>query len=126
MHTSSATDRQASTRFSRRSFLSTGVAGAASALVAGSCQPLFGKPGRRLRIAAVVTEYTYRSHAHVLLENFLEPYLFNGRRVVPDMDVVSLYVDQVPSNDLSAAISARYHIPIHKDRKSTRLNSSHT
>ena len=37
-------------------------------------------PSRKLRVAAVVTEFTYRSHAHVILENFLEPYLFNGKK----------------------------------------------
>ncbi len=29
----------------------------------------------RPKVAAIVTEFTYRSHAHVILENFLEPYL---------------------------------------------------
>jgi hypothetical protein len=70
-------------------------------------------PGRRLRVAAVVTEYSYRSHAHVILENFLEPYLFNGRRTQSPCDIASLYVDQAPENELSRAIAAKYHIPIH-------------
>ncbi len=69
---------------------------------------------KRLRVGAIITEYSYRSHAHVILENFLEPYLFNGRLTSPDMDVVSMYVDQAPANELSRKISARYHIPIYK------------
>ncbi|HAM70080.1 MAG TPA: hypothetical protein DCM86_00360 [Verrucomicrobiales bacterium] len=104
-------DASPSSSLSRRSFL--GVAGsglAALALRPGDA----AAAGKRLRIAAVTTEYSYRSHAHVLLENFLEPYLFNGRRVDPGMDVVSLYVDQTPANELSGLISAKYHIPIHK------------
>jgi hypothetical protein len=54
-----------------------------------------------LRVAAVVTEFTPRSHAHVILENFLEPYLFNGKKTDSRMDVVSLYVDQFPTRDLA-------------------------
>jgi hypothetical protein len=49
-----------------------------------------------LRVAAIVTEFTHRSHAHVLLENFLEPYLFNGKLTVSGTRVSSLYVDQFP------------------------------
>ena len=41
-----------------------------------------------MRVAAVVSCMRHRSHAHVILENFLGPYLFNGRVVEPDCDVV--------------------------------------
>src|SRR5258707_9840420 len=40
-------------------------------------------PKKRPKVAAVFTELTYRSHAHVILENFLEPYLFNGKLTDP-------------------------------------------
>ncbi|GAC1450285.1 MAG: hypothetical protein NVSMB9_34630 [Isosphaeraceae bacterium] len=66
----------------------------------------------RLKVAAVVTEFTYRSHAHVLLENFLEPYLFNGKRTDPGMDLVSLYVDQFPDKDMSRDVAKKYKFPI--------------
>lgn len=103
---------------SRRSFLARswgGVTAMAAALAAGSAPRLHAAPAarRRLRVAAVVTEYSYRSHAHVILESFLEPYLFDGRLTEPGMDVVALYVDQVPPGDLSRAISEKYRIPIH-------------
>lgn len=70
-------------------------------------------PPRRLRVAAVVTEFTYRSHAHVILENFLEPYLFNGQKTESGMEVVSLYVDQSPSRDMSREVAGAYGIEIH-------------
>jgi len=38
-----------------------------------------------------------RAHAHVILENFLEPYLFNGQMTQPGARVVSLFVDQFPA-----------------------------
>ncbi len=69
---------------------------------------------KRLRVAAIITEYSYRSHAHVILENFLEPYLFNGKLTSSGMDVVSLYVDQSPAHELSRAISAKYHIAVYQ------------
>ena len=94
--------------FSRRRFFQTaaGLAFLGPAARAAS--------SRRRRVAAITTEYSYRSHAHVILENFLEPYLFNGKLTEPGMEVVSLYVDQVPANELSRAISAKYRIPIFK------------
>ena len=47
-------------------------------LEAAAAEPAAGnKP--RPRIAAILTEFTYRSHAHVILENFLQPLLFNGK-----------------------------------------------
>jgi len=72
-----------------------------------------GAEARTLRVAAIVTEFTPRSHAHVLLENFLEPCLFNGRLTAPGMKVVSLYVDQFPDRDMARELARRYGISIH-------------
>ena len=68
---------------------------------------------RKLRVAAVVTEFTYRSHAHVLLENFLEPYLFNGQKTESGMKVVSLYVDQFPKGEMAREVARSYGITIY-------------
>jgi hypothetical protein len=70
-------------------------------------------PTRKLRVAAIITEFTYRSHAHVILENFLEPYLFNGTRTDSGMEVVSLYVDQFPRGDMSRDVAAKYGFKIY-------------
>jgi hypothetical protein len=103
-------------RHNRRSFIKRlGKQAATTGLLCSQGSSLLSAApnSKRLRIAAIVTEYSYRSHAHVILENFLEPYLFNGKRTSSDMDVVSLYVDQTPANELSRAISAKYKIPIY-------------
>lgn len=69
--------------------------------------------GKRLRVAAVLTEFTHRSHAHVILENFLEPYYFNGQLTDSEMDVVAMYVDQTPEGrDMSVDTGKAYNIPI--------------
>ena len=69
---------------------------------------------RRPKVAAIFTVFTYRSHAHVILENFLEPYLFNGKRTDPGVDVVSFYADQTPGSDMSREVSRTYGIPVFK------------
>jgi hypothetical protein len=79
-----------------------------------SMTPLaFGAAKARLKVAAVLTEFTYRSHAHVLLENFLEPYFFNGNLTSPGMDVVSFYVDQFSERDMAREVAAQYKIKIY-------------
>ena len=57
---------------------------------------------KRPQIAAIVTEYRRWSHAEHILDRFLWGYGWDGRHHYPEMDLVSLYVDQEPENDLSA------------------------
>ncbi len=67
-----------------------------------------GKKKKRLKIAAVVTEYRRFSHGQHIVDRFLEGYGWNGRHHRPDMDVVSLYVDQRPEGDLTPDRVARF------------------
>jgi hypothetical protein len=97
---------------SRRRFLATtATACAACAFPSG----LFAseKP-KRPRIAAIFTVFHHRSHAHVILENFLRPYLFNGKRTDPGVDVVAMYADQFPANDMARAVARQYKIPLYQ------------
>ncbi len=55
----------------------------------------------RLKIAAIVTEYRKYSHAQHIVDRFLYGYGWDGRHHRPPMDVVSLYADQVPEDDMS-------------------------
>src|SRR5262249_59922150 len=68
----------------------------------------------RPKVAAVFTEFTYRSHPHVILENFLEKYYFNGKLTDSGVDVVAMYADQTPAGEMSKQVSADYKIPIFK------------
>lgn len=70
-----------------------------------------GSKAARPKVAAIVTEFTYRSHAHVILENFLEPYLFNGQLQKSPVDVVSLYADQHPPGEIGRQVARDYNIP---------------
>ena len=78
-----------------------------------SARQASGADAKRPRVAAVVTEFTHRSHAHVILENFLEPYYFNGKLTDPGVDVVGLYVDQFPAGATwRASVAKQYKIAI--------------
>lgn len=95
----------------RRQFLR---AAAASAMVGLPPNLAPAATDKRIKVAAIFTEFTYRSHAHVLLENFLEPYYFNGQQTDPGCDVVALYGDQFPPRrDVARAVAREFRIPIY-------------
>jgi len=75
-------------------------------------------PRRRPRIAVVYTVCHHRSHAHVLLENFLTPFLFNGAIIEPAVQVVSHYADQrsraKSAPDLTDEITRVFNVPLYK------------
>jgi hypothetical protein len=55
----------------------------------------------RKRMAIVTTEFRHRSHGQHMGDRFLVGYPMDGRWHKPGLDVVSLYVDQKPTGDLS-------------------------
>ena len=63
---------------------------------------------KRPKIAAIVSEYRKFSHGQHIVDRFLEGYGWNSRHHRPEMDVVSLYVDQTPEADLSRERAARF------------------
>ncbi|MCP3691880.1 MAG: hypothetical protein GY917_06780, partial [Planctomycetaceae bacterium] len=95
----------------RRQFLATSAGTLAASSLASR---LAAAPGKsRPRVAVIFTVFTYRSHAHVLLENFLQPFYFNGQVTDPGVDIVSFYGDQFPDSEMSRKVSKDYNIPIH-------------
>ncbi len=74
-----------------------------------------GEPRRRPRVGVIYTMNYHRSHAHVIMENFLTPYLFNGVLTTPPVDVVSVYADQISTSraqaDLTDAMCRQFRIP---------------
>lgn len=66
-----------------------------------------------IRVAALVTEYRYLSHAQVICDRFLMGYAVGGRFHTPSAKIVSLYVDQVPENDLSRDRADRFGFTIY-------------
>jgi hypothetical protein len=63
---------------------------------------------KRPKLAAVVTVYRKYSHAQHIVDRFLDGYGWNGAYHHPPMDLISLYVDQMPREDLSRERASRH------------------
>lgn len=61
-----------------------------------------------MKLAAIVTVYRKYSHAQHIVDRFLEGYGWNGTHHHPPMELVSLYVDQTPPDDLSRERAGRF------------------
>ena len=71
-----------------------------------------GRPPKR--IAAIITEYRFNSHADVILGKILEGFRHDGGPK-PNLQLVSLYVDQFCADDLSRDMSRKHRFPIVPD-----------
>src|SRR5215468_10844394 len=80
----------------RRTFLAAGAALAMPAFATSG-----DKQDARKKLVIVTTEWRVRSHAWHMGERFLVGYPIDGKWHRPPLDVVSVYVDQTPANDLS-------------------------
>ena len=69
-------------------------------------------PGRK-RIAAIVTEYFAGSHADVIITKFLKGFPIDGGFQAPRVDLVSMYIDQLPERDIGRAIAKEHEVPIY-------------
>lgn len=59
------------------------------------------QPSAPLRVAVIASIYRYRSHAQHFCDRLLVGYPIGGRWHRPNMQIVSLYVDQRPADDQS-------------------------
>jgi hypothetical protein len=94
--------------FSRRSFLASSLATTALA-----CGPLRAQGNARKKVALIGTAVYKLSHAQHFLDRLLMGYTWAGGWHKPDVDLVSLYVDQFPANDLARAIAKQHSLPIY-------------
>lgn len=65
------------------------------------------------RVAVIITEYWDISHADVIITKMLEGFMLDGRPYTSTLDIVSMYVDQFPDNDMSREMASKHDIPIH-------------
>ncbi|MBM3802128.1 MAG: hypothetical protein FJW26_07420 [Acidimicrobiia bacterium] len=105
---------------SRRRFLKE-LTGATALSISSTTVGFAGqadKPAQsgKLKIAAVYTTFTHRSHANVILENFLEPYYFNGERIDPraKFEIVSMWGDQNLPGDFAGEVVRQYGVSRHE------------
>src|SRR5215218_720487 len=86
----------------RRSFMLSACAG-----------PLLAqerRPSGRPRVAAILNSYFPNSHADVFMGRLLSCYRLNGTTYHPRVDVVSMYVDQFPINDMAKEQAEEYKV----------------
>lgn len=63
------------------------------------------------RVAGVITAYRHGLHADVLLGKVLEGWKQDGGPG-PNLQLVSMYVDQFPEGDMARPMSKKYNVPI--------------
>jgi len=94
----------------RRSFLGS----SAAALTAAAFSPrTLAQNAKTKRLAVITTLWNYRSHAWHMAERFLHGYPMEGKWHRPPFEVVSAYVDQQPSGDLSKRRSEEFGFKIY-------------
>jgi hypothetical protein len=67
----------------------------------------------RPRIAAIVTTYYPRSHADVVITKFLKGFPTDEGLIPPDVDVVSIYLDQIHEKDIGVETAKQHGVPIY-------------
>jgi hypothetical protein len=96
-----------SSGLSRRQFIAAGAAAATAAPA----------QTRKKKVAAIVTMYTddrrLKSHAAVIVGRLLDGYYPNGVRTEPRTELVSMYSDQFPENDLSRGLAEKHGFTIY-------------
>ena len=100
----------------RRQFVTRAAAGLGGVALSGlaGLRPAWAfRADKPLKVGAVITSFTHRSHAHVIMENFLVPYLFNGKRTEPGMTVTGMFVDQIGGGDMSRDVARQFDIPMY-------------
>ena len=128
----------------RRDFLGDAAVLAGSTLVTSSVgmnsAAVAASSSNRPKVAALFSHFTAGSHSELILENFLEPYLFNGERITSPCDVVSFYIDKFPSkaddngseqgvgfgaDDIGRDVAKKYGIPLYSTiAEALRLGTS--
>lgn len=93
---------------SRRTFLA-GVAGSAVSYAALGAPA----PARRKKIALIGTVVFTHSHTQHFMDRFLDGYSWQGGWHRSEVDLVSLYIDQFPENELARGRAAKHNVPLH-------------
>ena len=67
----------------------------------------------RKRIAAIITEYRVAAHADVIVGKFIKGFPTDAGLLEPGVDIVSMYLDQIPESDIGLAVSEKHDIPVY-------------
>ena len=67
----------------------------------------------RPKIAAIVTAYYPRSHADVIVTKFLKGFPTDDGLIPPEVDIVSMYLDQIHERDIGVETARQHDVPIY-------------
>ena len=96
------------TRQTRRTLLKRSVAAAGGLVLARPAMASADAAGRvRLPVAGVTTVYSVNSHSDVILGKILEGFQQEGGPG-PELELVSLYVEQFPDNDVARRLVRKH------------------
>ncbi len=103
---------------SRRCFLASSTGAAVAGLLAAS-RPQTGvaaddPPAKKLRVAAVNSIFRFRSHAYHIVGRLVHGYRKDGFHHQPPFQVVRMYDDQAPPDDLGPAFCRDHGIELVK------------
>ncbi len=100
----------------RREFLSRCVVAGGASVITSLSLPAddrrqAAESVQRKKVAAVVTVYQRGSHADVLIGKILEGWKQDGGPG-PALDLASLYIEQVPDDDIGRGLARKYGVPL--------------
>lgn len=102
-------------RVSRRGFLAAGGGAAACLAIPGYGAAADGEPPkRRPRVASINSIYRYKSHAYHIAGRFIHGYTRDGFHHQPPFELVRIYNDQYPDDDLSRDVGRRHNVELTK------------
>jgi hypothetical protein len=68
----------------------------------------------RKKIAAMVTTYYPASHADAIVTKFLTGFPTDDGMLPPQVDIASMYIDQIHERDIGVALAQAHGVPIYK------------
>ncbi len=102
---------------SRRELLAAGASAALLGFLRGNSHgedQTLPAPGKKLRVAAVNSIFRLRSHAYHIVGRFVHGYRKDGFHHQPPFEVVRMYDDQAPADDLGPAFCKTHGIQLCK------------
>lgn len=68
---------------------------------------------QKKRVSAIITEYWDISHADVIVTKMLAGFHMDGHHYLSSLEIVSMYIDKFPEQDMSRELSAKHGVPIY-------------
>jgi hypothetical protein len=97
---------------SRRTFLASSAAALAGGLASGRSSCGQDAPAKKLRLAAINSIFRLRSHAYHIVGRMVHGFAKDGFHHQPNVQVVRMFNDQSPKDDLSRGFCDRHGIEL--------------